>query len=353
VLDGGSLDAAETETALIDRDGGAEDTWVPHDGPLDEDSGVRNDASPPDGPRSFVTVTFNVGLHPKEGQGLTKEQIDYLDRYYGNGLAWGPAIEEARLFLESVQPAIVTFQEIFPVETCASIPAEARTGFVCETWTPGSPSVPEMVLGSLYQVACHSGKPDKCAAVKKSFGSFAGCAANVCYDGLYGSKIDGCGSGARVGRGVILRLDGSELTLVSVHGTSGESSDATDCRKKQVEQVFVNLGDGAPAANGAVSLVQGDFNTDPRNALALLLDPSARRWADFVGEGKPFFFVNPAEASYPADTPLLTIDNVVSNSLRGECWYPGVTSGRPAVSPEGYFDHTPTVCEILLTESQP
>lgn len=34
--------------------------------------------------------------------------------------------------------------------------------------------------------ACHSGKPDKCAAVKRSFGSFRGCGDDFCLEGLMG-----------------------------------------------------------------------------------------------------------------------------------------------------------------------
>ncbi len=57
---------------------------------------------------TFVAVTFNTGIHPRAGdQGITSEQIQYLDEYYGNGLAWGPAIQEAREFLQQVSPDIV------------------------------------------------------------------------------------------------------------------------------------------------------------------------------------------------------------------------------------------------------
>ena len=158
----------------------------------------------------------------------------------------------------------------------------------------------------------------------------------------------GCGSGARIGRGLIDLVRGGTITLVNVHGSSGEASSDIDCRTQQVDQVFVDVGDGDPAANGVLDLIQGDFNTDPRSAVALVLDASARRWADFVGAGKPFAFVNEYVKTYPRNAPAFAIDNVVSNVLTGTCWHPGVTSGHPAVSPEGYFDHTPTVCTITV-----
>jgi len=64
-------------------------------------------------------------------------------------------MDQARAFLQEVQPQVVVFQEIFPIEECESIPAEVRRGFVCEGWTPASPSVPELLLGAGYQVACN------------------------------------------------------------------------------------------------------------------------------------------------------------------------------------------------------
>ncbi len=168
---------------------GPTDSGLP-DGDLDVDGGGGDDRDEP----TFLAVTFNTGLHPTVGeQGFTQEMEQYLDDYYGHGLCWGPALEQARAFLQDLSPDIVTFQEIFDVEACADIPAEAR--------------------------------------------------------------------------------------------------------------------------------------------------------ADFVGEGLGFHFINPRILSY-AD--LFCIDNLVSDSLVGECWVPGVSPEHAEISPEGYFDHRPTVCEIPL-----
>jgi hypothetical protein len=299
-----------------------------------------------DGPLAFVAVTFNTGIHPTVGSnGFTVQMNQHLDTYYGHGLVWGPAIDEARAFFDSVQPDVVALQEFFDLEECADIPPEAREGFVCENWTPGSPTLTEIVLGPGYQLACNLEKSDKCAAVKRSFGTFVGCSADTCLDGLYGSEIDGCGNGARIGRGVIDLAGGGTITLVNIHGSSGVSGDDMDCRVKQIEQVFIDLGDGDPAANGLRNLVLGDFNTDPRSTTAVLTDASARRWNDFVGSGQPFDFVNEYVKTY---LNLFCIDNVVSDELTGTCWYPGHTAGRPPVSPDNNFDHTPTVCDITL-----
>jgi len=304
------------------------------------------DAGGDDSPGSFVAVTFNTGIHPTVGtNGFTAQQNEYLDTYYGHGLCWGPAIDEARAFFDSVQPDVVCFQELFDIEECESIPPEAREGFVCENWTPDSPTVAELILGPNYQLACNWHKHDKCAAVRTSFGTFEGCSAETCMDGLFGSTIDGCSQGARIGRGVIELSAGGTLTLVNVHGSSGVSGDDIDCRVQQVEQVFVDLGDGEPAANCLPNLIMGDFNTDPRSAAAVLADASARRWNDFVGADLAFDFVNEHVATYHN---LFCIDNIVSDELTGSCWYPGFSNGHPAVSEDDNFDHTPTVCIINL-----
>lgn len=341
-VDGDPGDPSDGSGDSADGNGDSSDG----DGPAaDGGDAVDRDGSD-QGPSTFVAVTFNTGIHPTVGvDGFTHQQKEYLDTYYGHSLCWGPAIDQARAFLDSVQPDVVTFQEMFDIEKCQDIPAEARVGFVCENWTPGSATVEELILGPDYQVACNWHKSDKCAAVKKEFGTFKGCSDDYCLDGLYGSTINNCGQGARIGRGIIELSGGGIITIVNVHGSSGVSGDDKECREKQVEQVFIDLGDGDPAVNGELNLVLGDFNTDPRSPSALALDSSARRWADFVGSDKAFNFINEYVKTYEN---LFCIDNVVSNVLSGTCWYPGFSQGHPAISPEGFFDHTPTVCTIDL-----
>jgi hypothetical protein len=337
-----SGDSMEDGDAMPGDDAG----W---DGGGDSEADAGGDAADSggdDGPLAFVAVTFNTGIHPSVGSnGFTTQMNEYLDTYYGHGLCWGPAIDEARAFFDGVQPDVVAFQEIFDVEECADIPSEARQGFICENWAPGSPTVAELILGPGYQVACNWEKHDKCAAVKRQFGTFDGCTSDTCLDGLFGSTIDGCGQGARIGRGVIEIGGGGTVTLVNVHGSSGVAGDDMDCRVKQIEQIFLDLGDGAPAVNGLRNLVLGDFNTDPRSTAAVLADASARRWNDFVGSDQPCDFINEHVATYHN---IFCIDNMVSDELSGDCWYPGHTDGHPPVSPEDYFDHTPTVCSITL-----
>jgi endonuclease/exonuclease/phosphatase family metal-dependent hydrolase len=163
---------------------------------------------------------------------------------------------------------------------------------------------------------------------------------------MAGFTVTGCGKGARVGRGVIDLAGGGSFTLVNVHASSGVSAEDQACRVSQVDQVFVDLGDGAPAASVAPSLIMGDFNTDP--ARLAPGDPSAVRWNDFVGDAKPFHFISAVgESVTPTYAGLFNIDHVVSDTLDGTCWSAGV-KGKPPVTDIVYFDHKPVVCTIAL-----
>ncbi len=299
---------------------------------------------------TWQAVTFNTGTSEQMGHddepddGYSSQHAAISDAWYGDGLAWLPAVEATTSFFAELAPDIVAFQEIFHSDECAEIPEKAHQDFVCQDWGAGDPTVAQQVLGQGWQVMCNPGKPDKCAAVHERFGRFQGCDEDLCLEGLRGYEVDGCGSGSRVGRAVVERVDGQLLTVVAVHGSSGISSEDEACRLAQFEQIFVDLGDGEPGANGAVNLVLGDLNTDPGRWQEN--DPSAARFADFAGEGLEFHFlteVGPdAEPTYQG---LLNIDHVVSDALQGSCWAAGL-DGHPAVIDAVYFDHLPQVCQV-------
>jgi hypothetical protein len=315
------------------------------------ESGTHPATAPP--PLRLRAVTFNVGTSPglvHDGgpdDGYTSVQAAISDMWYGDGLAWLAVIEDTRRFFAAVAPDVVTFQEIFYSGNCPDIPAEFRIGWACETWRPGDPTVAQVIVGSGYQVACNLGKPDKCAAVKRTFGRFRGCTAALCLDGLDGARVEGCGGGSRVGRGIIELATGGRLTLVNVHGTSGLSPGDMDCRIKQFAQVFTDLGrgDGEPAANGERNLVMGDLNTDP--LLASTVDRSAMAFLEYVGPGRRFDFVSSVGPDAPPSyAGRFNIDHVVSDVLTGACWVAGVTDGHPPVTNITYFDHKPVVCDL-------
>ena len=314
------------------------------------------DSQAPDaGPVTFVAVTFNSGTSESMGHdlppddGYTSAHAKLSDQYYGDGLAWTKAVDATKAFFAQVDPDVVVFQEVFYSEECATIPATAHKDFVCETWKPGDPTVAQVVLGLGWQVMCHPGKPDKCAAVNKRFGSFRGCSSDFCLEGLDGYTVNGCGNGARIGRGLIDLVGGGTLTLVNVHGSSGITGDDQDCRVKQFEQVFVDLGDGQPGAGGTRNLVMGDLNTDPGRMA--LLDKSAKRWNNFVGPGKTFHFVSDVGLqAIPTYAGLFNIDHAASDLLTGSCWSAG-TAGHPPVIQATYFDHKPLVCTMTLPTS--
>ncbi|MBM4397891.1 MAG: hypothetical protein FJ087_19675 [Deltaproteobacteria bacterium] len=312
-------------------------------GPADTTGGGEHAA-----PLAFTVVQFNTGtsgsIATGEG-GYTSDLAKLSDEWYGDGLAWTPAVSAARAFLAATKPDVVTFQEVFHPGDCEGIPADARKGFYCETYAPGGPTVAQAVLGEGYQVACNLGKPDKCAGIRKAFGTFRGCATGVCMEGLWGSTVDGCGKGARIGRAVVDLAAGGSFTLVNVHASSGFLPDDQQCRVRQFDQIFTDLGDGAPAANGERNLVMGDFNTDPGRLAGT--DPSADRLLASVGDGRRFRFVTEAG---PDATPtyggLANIDHVVSDAFEGDCVHPGATPGTAPVLATPYFDHGPAVCTL-------
>jgi len=308
------------------------------------------DGAPPTPPLALTAVTFNSGTSERMGHdqppddGYTSAHAATSDEWYGDGLAWLPAVEATRRLFAEVQPDVVAFQEVFDPEECAGIPVEGHADFACETWTAGDPSVAHLVLGAGYQVGCHPGKTDKCLAVRRAFASLSGCADDTCPDALIGSRVEDCGSGARVARAVLDLAQGGRLTVVSVHGSSGIATDDQACRAHQVDQVFIDVGDGAPAANGERNLILGDFNTDPVRFSGF--DPSAARWLEFTGPERSFSFVTDVGPDAPATYTGVNIDHVVSDSLSGDCWAAGVTPGHPRVIDAVYFDHTPIVCAL-------
>ena len=276
----------------------------------------------------ITVVTFNTGLGAASG-----EVGERVDTWYGNGLSWPPAMDVAEDSLSRANPDLVAFQEVFDPEECADIPVEEHEGFVCADWKPGDEHVALQVLGEGWELACHPGNTDKCVAVHERLGPI---------EAVDGFPVEGCGSGARVARVTVLTDEG-RLTVVSVHGSSGFDTETEGCRVAQVEQVFVDLGDGEPGANGRRNLILGDFNTDP-GRLAGSSD-SATRWNDFVQA--PWAFHTGVDTGLePSYAGLMDIDHVVSDTFEGDCTH-GFLIG------EGFdaFDHLPIVCS--LTEADP
>jgi len=299
---------------------------------------------------SFVAVTFNTGTGGKApddvpNDGYNSPQATWCDELYGNGLSWMPFVEKTRAWFEEVDPDVVVFQEIFWTGDCPGIPPEAQVGFVCEDWTPGEPTVVQLVLSEEFQVMCNPGHPDKCAAVNRRFGSFRGCDEDFCLEGMEGFPVDGCGKGVRIGRGIIDLVGGGSLWLVNIHASSGLTEEDAQCRVKQFDQAFVDLGDGVPGAGGQWNLVLGDLNTDPGRLADA--DASAARFLEFVGEGKAFRFVTEVgPAAQPTYGGLLNIDHVVSDLFSGSCWHAGITGDHAPVMDSFFFDHHPAVCTL-------
>jgi len=293
----------------------------------------------------FTVVTFNSGTNDRMphdenlDDGYTSKEASRSRDFYGNGLAWPPAIEAAKAFFERLSPEIVAFQEIFG-DDCARVPWQEREGFVCASQRKRR--VAELVLGPGYQIACVKDSTDKCIAVRMDFGRFRGCDGPLCLEGLLGVSLDGCGKKRRVARGVIESTAGGVITVVNVHTRAGPDEAGVGCRIRQFEQIFLDL-DGEPAANGHRTLVLGDFNADPGR----LGDRSAARFVELAA-AKGFRFLSTID---PGAAPTYryaekSIDHVLSDTFWGECTVPGVTPGTSEVFEGTYFDHRPIVCRV-------
>lgn len=320
---------------------------------------AKDSGAPTDDDR-LIVVTFNTGTSagvvsgPDGEDGYGPDQAELSDAWYGDSLAWTPAVEATQAWFTRFSPDLVVFQETFWSGGCADVPEAARTGFVCEDWAEGDPTVVQTVLGPDYQVACHPGKPDKCAAVHVRLGTFDGCTEAFCLEGLRGATVEGCGSGARVATGTVVDAEGEAvLQLTNLHGSSGISADDQACRIAQAAQVFDAMGDGPPAVSPALpDVVMGDLNTDPGRFTDF--DASAAEWATRVPldprepRGHGLYFVSAVGDDAPGSYGgVADIDHVFSDAWSGACDRSLVDAenDHPVYAP-AYFDHRPIVCEL-------
>jgi hypothetical protein len=305
----------------------------------------------PDPPvdRSFKAMTFNAGTSTGMGHdqppedGYTDEMSALTDTWYRNSLSWNPAEDALTEWLAEVDPQLIAFQEIFWDGWCEEIPATEHD-MVCNR-PPTGLTQPQRVAGPGHQVACIPDKPDACLVVDTSWATIRGCEEDLCLAGLRAAPIAGCSKSARVGRAELDLVDGGSLTVVIVHGSSGITTEEEACRVKQFEQIFVDQGGLGPAASPSPAIVLGDLNTDPGRWAGV--DPSAERFAEFVGDGAEFRFLSPVGEEAPRSYQgLVDIDHVVAAGLSGGCEVAGISEGLRAVVEARYFDHRPVVCRV-------
>jgi len=330
------------------------------------DVGLRIDAVVRDGdtaqvaaePLKFTVMTFNAGtssgqLHSKDeaegnGDGYTDEHAQEVDAHYGNSLSWNPAEAKTIEFLADLKPEIVAFQEIFHDPWCEDIEAKPELDLVCNDYSPDRPYQMERLLGDDYQIACNLDAEDRCAAVRKDFGRFVGCPLDeVCFGGIRGPGLGdiGCSEAARIGSIEIELIDGRLLVLVNAHANAGMKDSNMECRKHQFQQIFLDRGDGKPAAFGEANLIMGDLNTDPFVLAAT--DPSAAELNKYVGEGKPFHYISSDSAEGPpTHVTTMRIDHVISDVIGGSCVVAGESPGVEPIMETTVFDHRPVICEV-------
>lgn len=312
-------------------------------------------------PFTFTAMTFNVGTttglaHDKnegtpQGDGYTSAHAKITDEHYENSLSWNPAERALTAFLAKKKPDIAGFQELYYDPWCETIQVDPSLDFVCKEYSKSRPLQIQRILGPDYQVACAVGQDDNCVGIHKRLGQFKGCPLDKpCLGGLFGmSPPDKCSRGARVGSIEVQTHNGPNFVLVLVHGTSGVKEKDTLCRKAQFHQIFVDRGDGKPAAYGKINLVLGDLNTDP--FLMKDADVSAAYWNQFVGPGKPYTYISSNAPDGPRTyAGTFRIDHVVSDAFRGQCTVPGITPQTEPVFSGVYWDHSPILCSLTLPQ---
>jgi hypothetical protein len=319
--------------------------------------------APPDEGLRFSALTFNVGTstglrHDVDTtDGYTSAEAKIADALYENSLAWNPAEAALTAFLAAKRPDIAGFQELYYDPWCEDIDVDPALDFVCRDYSAARPLQIRRLLGPDYHIACMREQRDNCLGVRTSLGRIRGCdasAGDVCFDALAGlPPPSGCSSRPRVGSLVVELAGGrGDLTVVLVHGTSGIGKDDMACRAEQMRQVFVDRGDGRPAAAGDLVLVLGDLNTDPFKLAGV--DASADTWNEHVGDGKPFHYISSADPKAPPTyAGLFRIDHIVARGpLSGQCVVPGQTAGEAAVLDVTYWDHLPLLCEVREEDTQ-
>lgn len=288
-------------------------------------------AGPEAGPAApVVAVTWNVGSGgaADPAAGWTADLAERADTWLGNGLAWPPAIDDARAWLATSGAQLVALQEVLdPGTTCPTVPPEQAAGLRCETWAPGDASVARDILPAGAELRCMDGAPDKCLAVVPPL------AFVEVDDLLEGVRVDGCGGRSRVGAADVSLPGGGAWRVVAVHGTSGLTGDDQACRTAWFEAALSLAGDGP-------SLLLGDFNTDPLRLAGI--DASADALAALTATWTPLRPLD-APASYGG---FATIDHAFGRGVSGACVAPGVDPGIASASDNPAFDHHPLRCTL-------
>ena len=312
-----------------------------------------------EGSLHFTVMTFNVGTtdflpHDNdekrgEGDGYTSAHAAENAKKYSNNLAWMPAERALTELLAERKVDVVLFQELYFDPWCEEVEVDPAMEFVCNDYSAERAWQVRRLLGDEYHIACAAGHRDNCVGVRRSFGEIEGCNGDdVCMSGVVGfPPAGGCTKGERVGTVAVRVMGGPVIHVVNAHVVSGMSEEDMACRKSHFEQIFVDRGDGVPAANGRYNIVGGDMNTDP--FLMADGDPSARFWNLHVGAGKEFHYVSSGDASGPPTlSSLFHIDHIISDSATGSCVVAGQSAGVAHVMETSYWDHRPVICDVEL-----
>lgn len=275
---------------------------------------------------SFTLLDANVGSADPACEG------------YEGKLCLTAVEEHLAARIASLAPDIVVLQEVVGRHQCGVVDDDTP-GFVCHRErTTVEPSQARRLVGEGYDISCTARHGFECVAVKRSFGSLAGCTAEGACDAAETAPVvEGCDPSFSVsGVNVELR-SGGRLRVVNAHADEADEG----CRAAQVRQVFALAGPDP-------TLVAGSLQLDPfAND-----DESVRAFLEHVGDNELFgYHSGPAEHEPPYPTKADgggTLDHVLSDFAEGACVTLGAAPRSEPLAPDDGTDHRALWCALEM-----
>ncbi|MEZ4241729.1 MAG: hypothetical protein R3F59_37390 [Myxococcota bacterium] len=260
---------------------------------------MHSECLAPDGD-PLVAVTFNTGTTagldhdapPDDGYG--DAQAATSDAWYGDGLAWQAAIDDATDWFAALQPDLVAFQEVYDPTTRRAPRSRPRRALASSA-RPGWRAIPRS------RSRC-SARTTRWPATPTTPTSASACAARSPRSAARCRAPPSTAAGA-------------------ARGSRGPSSSSRTA--------------GSSPSSPSTAPPASPPTTRTAALARSTRCSSTFQWITEVGPDAPLTYGGVA-----------TIDHVASDAFTGTCWHAGLTEGHPAVRDAVYFDHRPAVCTL-------
>lgn len=270
--------------------------------------------------------TLSVGTSYKV---LTANVGNFFGTYdcsdYNYKLCYASVEGRIRDSLSTRNPDIVTLQETFPNEKCATVTNPQDPTRICSITNPYSNQYDRLLPPTVYQSWCTSvANPDhgryECTGIKRAIlGTYviptpadeSPYDSAVCLADGY-IPLDTGGFARSIGL-----LSGNWVTIINGHTAAPNKLD--DCKSDQIHAMFQ-----LATARGLHSLIMGDMNMDPNSSNGLFCpgnpwDASASEWNSWIVPNGPYVEhddINDLTTSYVLCN--YSFDHVVSDFSAGQ-----------------------------------